>query len=951
MRHSNLRTYIAIFALGPGVVCALLIGAYLTYALVRDIAQYENEMSGVYSQQVARQAYRALRDGDIATLESTAQLALEYPLLRSVTFYDANSHEVAHAGPLHTAINDAPNLFTTDAMDFSTKNVRQVIIPIKQPRLAGSIRTSSNDAHNLPIGWARLEYSQSFIMLHKYRTTLVDISIVFIVLAGAFWFAMQFGERLTETIKRIITNTKILAQGESTDPISDSRILEMRDIDNAITEMHRALLAEQESLQNHIEQSTQDLRETLETIEIQNIELDLARREAVQASRIKSEFLANTSHEIRTPLNSIIGFSKLLLKSQLNTQQHDYLSNIRKSSEGLLTLINDVLDLSKIEAGKLVLDYTSFNIQETLEDVLQTLAPSAHDKGLELLPIIYSDVPRRLLGDPLRIKQILTNLIGNAIKFSEENNIEVRISADILEQQKALLKIEVTDHGKGLPNGNSEIFKAFTQLDSTSTRKHAGTGLGLAICKNIVRQMGGDIGYHSDPGNTTFWFTINLDIASTTATENHSELLKNHHILVCDKEKLSRLTSGHVLTAVGAQPVLADHIDQVIPTLNRHAGSEHPIHALLLNLPVRYNQQDVQQLTQVIHHCQQQRCPVILSLTAPARAQLAPLFPSALLLQKPLPESRLLEILCQTLSIPYNILTSSSTPRVAMTGTPPMVLAVDDNAPNLKLISAMLQDLGANVVQATNGEEAIECYKANPDISVIFMDVQMPVMDGIEATQKIRYLEKQSGRHTGIIALTAHALAEQRQHMLSVGMNDFLSKPASEQQLLQMLQKWGQIQTTTPTAPVEPPVTNIPTPAADTLTEVAAHTEAPIAFIPPFYGDCVDRKLALQACGNKPEAAGEMLEMLFQTLADDSAAIVQAIEANDIEQARERIHKLHGACCYCGVTQLKNCCDAMETLIKKEMSEYLTDTLLHFHAAVDALLDWRRENDPATYFQ
>lgn len=944
MRHSNLRTYIAIFALGPGIVCALLIGAYLTYALVRDIAQYENEMSDVYSQQVARQAYRALRDGDIATLESTAQLALEYPLLRSISFYDATSKEIAHAGPLHTQLETVTNLFTSDTLDFSAKNTRQVVIPIKQPRLAGSIRIENSDPRNLPIGWARLEYSQSFIMLHKYRTTLVDISIVFIVLAGAFWFAMQFGERLTEVVKRIISNTNIRAKGETTEPITDSRIIEMRELDNAITEMHEALLAEQDSLQSHIEQSTQDLRETLETIEIQNIELDLARREAVQASRIKSEFLANTSHEIRTPLNSIIGFSKLLLKTQLNTQQQDYLSNIRKSSEGLLTLINDVLDLSKIEAGKLVLDYTSFNIQEVLEDVLQILAPSAHDKGLELLPIIYSDVPRRLLGDPLRIRQVLTNLIGNAIKFSEEDNIEVRIAADILEQQKALLKIEVTDHGKGLPNGNNEIFKAFTQLDSTSTRKHAGTGLGLAISRNIVRQMGGDIGYHSDPGNTTFWFTINLDIANTTTTENSNDLLKNHHILVCDKEKLSRLTSGHILTAVGAQPVLADDIDQVIPTLNRHAGSEHPIHALLFNLPVRYNEQDVRQLTRVIHHCQQQRCPVILSLTAPARAQLASLFPSAVLLQKPLPESRLLEILCQTLNIPHNIPTSS-TQRIAMTGTPPVVLAVDDNAPNLKLISAMLHDLGAHVVQATNGEEAIECYKANPDISVIFMDVQMPVMDGIEATQKIRYLEKQSTRRTGIIALTAHALAEQRQRMLSIGMNDFLSKPASEQQLLQMLQKWGKAAQTNSHTTTEATLTTSNTPS-----EATEQTDTTV-FIPPFYGDCVDRKLALQACGNKPEAAGEILQMLFQTLAEDSAAIVQAIETNDLVQAKERIHKLHGACCYCGVTQLKNCCDAMETLLKKEMNEYLVDVLPSFRTAVGALLDWRRENDPATYFQ
>lgn len=930
MRHSNLRTYIATFALGPGVVCALLIGAYLTYALVRDITQYENEMSGVYSQQVARQAYRALRDGDIATVENTAQLALEYPLLRSITFYDATSKEVAHAGPLHTVLEAAPNFFTSEAMNFRTENTRQLVIPVKQPRLTGSIHTDNNAVHNMPVGWVRLEYSQSFIMLHKYRTTLIDTSVVFIVLAGAFWFVMLFGDRLTDAIKKITLNTKALGNSGTSELIPDSGIIEIRDLDNAITEMHTALITQQENLQNHIEQSTQDLRNTLETIEIQNIELDLARREAIQASRIKSEFLANTSHEIRTPLNSIIGFSKLMLKTSLNTQQQDYLSNIRKSSEGLLTLINDVLDLSKIEAGKLVLDYTPFNIQETLEDVLQVLAPSAHDKGLELLQIIYSDVPRQLLGDPLRIKQVLTNLIGNAIKFSEAGNIVVRISADVFDSQKTLLKIEVTDHGKGLPNGNNEIFKAFTQLDSTSTRKHAGTGLGLAISQKIVRQMAGDIGYHSEPGNTTFWFTVNVDIADTLPVKNNHVLLKDHHILVYDKEKLSRLTSSHILTAWGAQPTLADNSEQIIPAISRHNGSEQPIHALLFNLPVRYNEQDIQQLTQIIDHCGQQHCPVMLCLTSSSRSQLASAFPSAVLLQKPVTENRLLEALCQTLNLQSHLPTVTTPQRLTVTGEAPVVLAVDDNAPNLKLISTMLQDLGATVVQASNGEEAIERYKTDKKISVIFMDIQMPVMDGIEATQKIRYLEKSNQRHTAIIALTAHALAEQRQHMLSVGMNDFLSKPASEQQLLQMLEKW-----TRATAATQP---------------TAADTEAPITFIPPFYGECVERQIALQACGNKPAAAGEMLGMLFQTLEDDRQAIISAIADNDFALARERIHKLHGASCYCGVTQLKNCCDAMETLIEKDMSEYIADVVPHFQAAVDTLLDWRRENNPTTFF-
>ncbi len=943
MRYNNLRTYITAFALGPGIVCSLAIGTYLTYALVRDITHYQNEMSSVYSQQVARQAYNALRDDDVVSLENTAQLALEYPLLRAITFYDATNKEIVHAGPLHTAWNSAENLFTTQMVEFNTDNTRQLILPVRQPRLSGDTHFNHNTANTQPLGWVRLEFSQSFIMLHKYRTTLIDISIVFIVLSAAFWLSMLFGDRLTDAIKKVTANTQALGKGEASAPTEDSNLLEIRELDHAIRSMHSALNEQQESLQSHIEQSTQDLRETLETIEIQNIELDLARREAIQASKIKSEFLANTSHEIRTPLNSIIGFSKLLLKTTLNPQQQDYLSNIRKSSEGLLTLINDVLDLSKIEAGKLVLDYTSLNIQDTVEDVLQILAPSAHDKGLELLPIIYSDVPRLLLGDPLRIKQVLTNLVGNAIKFSETGNVVVRVSAEPRELHKTLLKLEVTDQGKGLPNGNHEIFKAFTQLDSTSTRKHAGTGLGLAISQKIVRQMGGDIGYDSEPGNTTFWFTVNLDTPDAQPAENNSDLLEHHHILVCDKEKLSRLTSSHILTAMGAQPTLADHLDQVIPAINRHFGTEQAIHALLVNLPARYSEQEVAQLVQILAHCEQHQCAVIMSLTTPARSQLAGQFPTAVLLQKPVTESRLLEVLCQTLNLSSSLPIANSVPALTISGNAPVVLAVDDNEPNLKLISTILQELGAKVLLATNGEEAVTCYKKHPEISVIFMDIQMPVMDGTEATKKIRYLEKNNQRNTAIIALTAHALAEQKQHMINVGMNDFLSKPASEQQLLQMLEKWAQKNITPDSTP-----TAQPTPVTEQTT--AAPMQSGNIFTPTFYGECVDKPAALQACSNKPEAAVEMLNLLFQTLEAERTAIVQAIQTSDLAQARERIHKLHGACCYCGVTHLKHCCDAMETLIKKEMNEHLADVLPHFNTAVDTLLDWRRENNPLTYF-
>lgn len=939
-RSSNLRSRIALFALTPGVLCALLIGIYLTYSLVRDIAQYEKQMANAYSEQIAGQAFPALQARNIDSLENTARLALEYPLLHAITFYDAQQQELAHAGPRHTAhegSSPAANPFTSDMAEIEFADTRQLFVPINQLRLTSSFTgnngSESSARHSAPIGWVQLEFSHSFLMLHKYRTILVDIVIVFIVLAGAFWIAMPFSDRLAESLRILAKSARSAGKGEHDPSLPDSDITEIQDLNNAIEDMQMSMAGQQANLQHNIDQATQDLRETLETIEIQNIELDLARREAVQANKIKSEFLANTSHEIRTPLNSIIGFSKLLLKTSLSNQQKDYLQNIRKSSESLLTLINDVLDLSKIEAGKLVLDYVSFDINETLEDVLQILAPGAHDKGLELLQIVYSDVPRQLLGDPLRLKQVLTNLISNAIKFSEQGNIVVRISTEIADKQQTLLKIEVTDPGKGLPNNNQMIFNTFTQLDSSSTRKYGGTGLGLAISRKIVEQMGGDIGYHSEPGKTTFWFTVRLDIAEGVYTNIRGDLLKNCHVMVFDHERLCRLTISHSLTAWGAQPILTDSIEQVIPALDRYAGSEHPVDAILLGLPVRYNQQEVQKLIDAaIYIDSNYRCPVLLCTPASARQELASICGDNIeLLPKPITENRLSEALCDALKLEVHVGTSRKNANNRRESSHSILaLAVDDNASNLKLISTMLQDLGTVVIEASNGEEAVEIFKNNNDIAIIFMDVQMPGMDGIEATRKIRQLEKHRNKHTPIIALTAHALAEQRQHMLTSGMDDYLSKPASDQQLLNMLEKWHK--------PHESQSNEISPATKNNLTESRLDR-------------CIDRASALQASGHRTGIAIEMLEILLSRLADERDLINTAINQNDMALAETYIHKLHGACCYCGVTELKNCCSAMETLIKKQMTEHLPDVVIRFNEAVNDLLAWRQERNLADFFR
>lgn len=931
---SNLRSRIAMFALLPGIACTLLIGFYLTYALVRDIAHYENEMASAYSEQIAMQAFYLIQDDNRDALQRTAQLALEYPLLRAITFYDSDRQEIVRAGPRHSALENSPqDTFSLVTVQLDTADTRQVFVPVMHARLA----TSQPDSTRLPpdsktIGWVQVEFSRSFLILHKYRTILFDIVVIAVILAIAFWLAMPFSDRLANTLRDMANAARAISRGDGDVQLPDSNIKELQDLGLAIAETQAALGEQQDNLQHHIEQSTQDLRETLETIEIQNIELDLARREAVQASRIKSEFLANTSHEIRTPLNSIIGFSKLLLKTPLDSQQQDYLQSIRKSSENLLTIINDVLDLSKIEAGKLVLDYVRFDINETLEEILQILAPGAHDKGLELLHMIYSDVPRHLLGDPLRLKQVLTNLIGNAIKFSEQGSIVVRIAVENADQQQALLKIEVNDAGKGLPNNNQMIFQAFTQLDGSNTREFAGTGLGLAISRKIVEQMGGEIGYTSEPGNTTFWFTVRFDIASPDQQGNHREL-QGRCILVYDSERLCRLAISHSLTQWGVQPVLADTIEQIEPALERHAGTEQDIDAVIFGLPVQFNPPALQRWLQQASQIRERfHCPVLLCAPSTVRHESGyDALQRLVQLPKPVTEKRLFDALCHALGLAQSTKAGAAVPeQQPLPEESVRVLAVDDNASNLKLISAMLRDLGAAVYQADNGEEALALLTRHQDIDLILMDIQMPVMDGIEATRRIRQQENRTGTHTPIIALTAHALAEQRQQLLMSGFDDYLSKPASEQQLQQIIEKWVTAE--------QMPINAVRRIARENGQSGRQHR-------------CIDRAAALKTCGNRLEIAIEMLEMLLRTLSSDRQLIVAAIEGNDLQTAETLVHKLHGACCYCGVSELKNCCSAMETLIKKNMSEHLPDVLARFNDAVDDLLQWSAQHSPEAFFR
>ncbi|MCB0386416.1 MAG: two-component sensor histidine kinase BarA, partial [Bdellovibrionales bacterium] len=419
---------------------------------------------------------------------------------------------------------------------------------------------------------------------------------------------------------------------------------EMNDLAAGVNALASSLNNAYEEMQQNVDQATEDLRQTLETIEIQNIELDIARKEALEASRVKSEFLANMSHEIRTPLNGILGFTNLLLKGQLSHTQKDHLLTIKKSSDILLTIINDILDFSKIEAGKLQLDRIPLKLKETLEDVLTMLAPSAHQKGLELVAIVYDDVPNNLFGDPLRIKQIISNLVSNAVKFTHSGEIIVRAMIEDEESARAVIKLTVTDTGVGLSRIQQEsLFHAFSQADASTARQYGGTGLGLVISRRLVEEMGGEIGVESELGKgSTFWIKLPCDIVKNAMEEVTSTALASERVIYYEPHQPSRLSVTHMLETLKIRVTQVDSLKKMLDQVAA-AQFEHKGFALAL-IGVGKLELNSAQLKTVIRELEYNRdCRTLLLTPTLDEAHPASLENASAILIKPAPHQRLFD--------------------------------------------------------------------------------------------------------------------------------------------------------------------------------------------------------------------------------------------------------------------------------------------------------------------
>lgn len=904
MKNLKIQTRVFFLALAPTLILSLFLGAYLIFSRINDLENQLRLHGEVILNHIVNSSRHGILKENHHALRDLTNIVLEEDDLQSVTFFGPQHELLAYNGSEDPQSSD---YLKKIIFNNTTPTVTETkdSITITAPIVVNDLHLSSNEhyqsmmnvkkySHKVVIGWASITLSRTKTLLKEYQVILVTLTILTLGILFSSFLARRTARRLTRPIFRMCKAVKQLEEGQLETRIKVFTGGEISELEKGINTMAEALQQARDELQHNIDQATGDLQQSLETIEKKNIELALAQKEALEGSRIKSEFIANMSHEIRTPMNGIIGFTNLLLETELSNLQRNYLSTIQKSTLNLLNLVNNILDFSRLDAGQLRLEYLTFDLRDCIEEVVSIMSPLANAKQLEFVALVDDDIPRKIISDPLRLKQIIINLVSNAIKFTDQGEVIIHVTALKKTSKTAKLKISIKDSGMGLSQQNQKfIFQAFQQADNSIARKYGGTGLGLAICRKLIDQMGGKIALESHENQgSTFWFSFTVEKPPVEINSGDDGLdFNNVKAILFEPHPITRTYLKNILTYWHVQVSEFSDVNELFAHLKNNSASD----ILLISI----NQQQINngQATKILLNIKNHYSGPLITLTNSSEQAFRDYFlaeGATLCLSKPVIRSNLyhafFQILYPAKNFPHHPPIQNKKNEIEVNLIGKNILCVDDNIQNANLINALLQSTHLTITVAHDGFEAMQLVETQ-HFDLILMDLRMPKMDGYETLKNIRTTQNPN-THTPVIALSAHISEGESENLILCGFNDYLTKPIIKPTLIEMINKWIK---------------------QEKDSRVCLLTETPI----------IDWNKSIQLANNKLEIAKEMLTLLVKNLPEEFNEIKKSYQNKNFDEFLHLTHKLHGAVCYCGLPRLKKVLSSLESALKQnKQNEY-----------------------------
>jgi two-component system, NarL family, sensor histidine kinase BarA len=934
--HSVIRRKVLLVAIFPAAAVTMLLALAFSITQTLGLEQSLSDRGLAIVRQLAPASEYGVYSGNPDILRPLVNAVMNEADVRSVVVRNAAGEVLTRAGPSPAApsgLDPRAKILTTSPSDDHQSQFFQV--PIYQTEFSGGDLfddgqsvggAASFQTGARVLGWVSVELSREGTLAYQTRTWINTGLIALTVLVLSAILALRMGRNITDPIVALKDAVERLERGHLDVLVNTGATGELQSLEAGINAMAKALKTSRADLEDRVNQATLELREALRALEKRNSELDVARREAESANRGKSAFLANISHEIRTPLNGMQGFLLLLSKTGLSPTQRDYVQKIEASAGTLLTLLNDVLDFSKLEVGRMDVVRTEFNLRELLDESIDICIPEARRKDLELLSIVDADIPARLRGGADRIAQVVKNLVSNAVKFTAAGEVIVRAARERRSPALEVVRISVTDTGIGISAQDRErLFQPFRQLDEGMNRRYGGTGLGLVIAKSLVEQMHGVMAVDSSPGRgSCFSFTLPLEPGAPAAEDRaRAAILAGRSVRVISPnrnvaqalQQLLAYWDVRVEKASDAVPLAAPGrscdaiiIDQMLP-----ASDVARLVASVRSRPA----DDAPYLILLEHADGQSRTD------AGLRQQVAGF------LSRPPRSDELANLLCRICTGMADARRSARSPArdepaQPAAARPLRVLLADDSAINRQFLSTWLKQLGARVDEVSDGANAIErCRSETYDL--ILMDLHMPNVDGFEAAARIRKAGCGSSA-TPIVAITADATEDAKSRLRKSTLNDYLVKPVYEKELLRIIEKWCPRFSAATASAAVPPGDRQPLPDRDAI---------------------VDKTLGLRLASGNSDLWYGSLQSLARRLPSQQAELERVMQAGDLPRARELAHSIVGAAGYCGANDLVYCARQLERAAGGEDAASAQGAFVELCAAVSRLIEWIRAQPQA----